>query len=320
MIGQPARLTPAIRVAVPIVVASLLLQAIGTGQTSTAAAVAGLTHRAELIGAYDAILNADFDRAAAIMAPACGDVPVWCDVMDAVSVWWRIALEPDAREHDARFARAAERAIAAADDWARKAPTRAEAWFAVGAAYGARAQWRVERQQRLAAARDGKRIKNALERALALDPLLPDARFGIGLYHYYAAVAPVGLRMFRWVLLLPGGNRQEGLQQIISAYEQGEVIRGEAAHQLHLIYLWYEDRAADALALVRALQQRYPRNPLFVINEARILDVYFHEVEASADVLRELIARAQSGDVNESTLALRRAHTLLSAMRAPGAR
>jgi tetratricopeptide (TPR) repeat protein len=299
------------------VAAGLLLQAVGTGQTSTTAARVGLTHRAELIDAYDAILNADFERVPSIMASACGDVPVWCDVMAAVSVWWQIALEPDARMHDARFMRAAEQAITSANEWAQQAPARAEAWFAVGAAYGARAQWRVEREQRLAAARDGKRIKNALERALALNPLLHDARFGIGLYRYYAAVAPVGLRMFRWLLLLPGGNRQEGLQQIIDAYQHGDVIRGEAAHQLHLIYLWYEDRASDALSLVRELQHRYPRNPLFAINEAHILDVYFHDVEASANVLHELMTRAQSADVNQSALALRRAHVLLSALRAP---
>jgi len=308
-----------LRLVAAVVAAGLLSQSFGTAQTSATAAVPGLSYRAELIDTYDAILNADFHLVPTRVAPACVDVAVWCDVMDAVSIWWQIALEPDSRVHDARFSRAVERAITAAEDWAKEAPTRAEAWFAVGAAYGAQAQWRVERKQRLAAARDGKRIKNALERALALDPLLHDAHFGIGMYRYYAAVAPVGLRMFRWLLLLPGGNRQEGLQQMIDGYEQGDVIRGEAAYQLHLIYLWYEDRPADALMLIRGLQQRYPRNPLFVLIEAKILDVYFHDVEASGNVLLELIARAQSADVNESALAVRRARTMLSALRAPAA-
>ena len=52
----------------------------------------------------------------------------------------------------------------------RTASPTAEAWFYLGAAYGARVQWRVLRQEHLAAARDGKRIKEALEQALALDP------------------------------------------------------------------------------------------------------------------------------------------------------
>jgi hypothetical protein len=307
------------RIVAALVAAGLLLQAVGSGQAPTTA-VRGLSHPEALRETYDAILNADFHLAPARMAPACVDVPVWCDVLHAVSLWWKIALDPESRVHDERFSLAVERAIASADDWTRKAPARAEAWFAVGAAYGARAQWRVERRQRLAAARDGKRIKNALERALALDPLLHDARFGIGTYRYYAAVAPVGLRLFRWLLLLPGGDREAGLQQMIDAYERGAVIRGEAAYQLHLIYLWYEERFADALTLIRELQQRYPRNPLFVIIEANILDVYFHDREASAKVLRELIARAESADVNASSLAERRADAMLRALRTPGAR
>jgi hypothetical protein len=43
----------------------------------------------------------------------------------------------------------------------------------LGAAYGTRVQFRVLREQRLSAARDGKRIKESLERALALDPSMP---------------------------------------------------------------------------------------------------------------------------------------------------
>ena len=69
-------------------------------------------------------------------------------------------------------------------------PPRAEAWFYLGASYGARAQWRSMRGEQLAAARDGKRIKESLERAVALDPSMHDARFGVGLYQYYADVAP----------------------------------------------------------------------------------------------------------------------------------
>jgi hypothetical protein len=68
----------------------------------------------------------------------------------------------------------------------------------------------VLRRERLSAARDGKRIKEALERALTLDPRLQEAYFGIGLYHYYADVAPTAAKMLRWLLLLPGGDKAQG--------------------------------------------------------------------------------------------------------------
>ena len=87
---------------------------------------------------------------------------------------------------------------------------RAEAWFYLAAAYAPLVQWRVLRGDRLAAARDGNRIRSALERALDLDPTLHDAKFGIGLYHYYADVASAGAKILRWLLLLPGGDRVAG--------------------------------------------------------------------------------------------------------------
>jgi hypothetical protein len=234
--------------------------------------------------------------------------------MRAVATWWQIALDPDSRALDASFVRAVEDAIQVTGQWTIQEPQRAEAWFAHGAAYGARAQWRVERRERLAAARDGKQIKQALEQALSLDPALHDAKFGIGLYRYYAAVAPAAFRMLRWLLLLPGGDRREGLRQMLDARERGVVVRDEADYQLHLIYLWYEERAHDALALIRGLQHRHPDNPLFLLREAHIHDVYFHDRKTSATVLRALIARADASTINNATLAGARARAQLRAL------
>jgi hypothetical protein len=278
--------------------------------------IRGLSDGLALADAYDAILNADFEDVAPRLATACESVPVWCDVLAAVAVWWRIALDPDDHRHDADFVRQVDTAIAAAEAWTTRESHRAEAWFALGAAYGARAQWRVERNERLAAARDGKRIRTALEHALSLDPALHDAKFGLGMYRYYADVAPAALRVLRWLLLLPGGDRKGGLQQMLDARERGFVVRGEAEYQLHLIYLWYENRSREALTMIQGLQERYPRNPLFVLIEAEIRDVYFHDTNASTDVLRALIVRAEQARVNQSALAWRRAHASLAALRA----
>lgn len=276
----------------------------------------GLVARDELVRAYDAILNADFDAVPEHLGRACVTVPVWCDVVETVSLWWQIALAPDETRLDEPFRRSAEHAIEAADEWTTREPQRAEAWFALGAAVGARAQWRVLRGDHLTAARDGKRIKDALERAIELDPSLHDAKFGVGMYRYYASVGPSALRLLRWLLLLPGGDRHGGLQQMEHAGDRGDVIQGEADYQLHLVYLWYENRSHDALGLIMSLQQRYPRNPLFPLIEAKIHDVYFHDHERSERVLRTLIARAIDDEVNEGDVALRRARASLNALHA----
>jgi tetratricopeptide (TPR) repeat protein len=296
----------------------IALAAAGTlsAQQPPPSPVKGLSNAPALAAAYDAILNADFESVPAHLGRECDERPPMCRVMEAMAIWWRIALEPSDRSRDARFLATAEAAIAGAESWTEEQPSRAEAWFAVGAAYSARAQWRVERHERLAAARDGKRIKEALEQALAIDPQLHDAKFGLGMYRYYAAVAPTALRMLRWLLALPGGDRDGGLEQMLDARSRGAVLRGEADYQLHLIYLWYEQRHREALTIVQQLQTRYPRNPLFPLIEAEIHDVYFHDPSASVRALHALVARVDARRVNEPALARRRAELALRALHA----
>ncbi len=158
-------------------------------------------------------------------------------------------------------------------------------------------QWRVLRGERLTAARDGNRIRAALERALALDPSLNDAYFGIGLYHYYADVAPAAAKILRFLLLLPGGDRAQGLREMLRAREHGELLTGEADFQLHVLYLWYEQKPAQARDLLVDLDRRYPTNPLFLERIAEIEDTYFHDAPASAARWQELAERARAGHV-----------------------
>jgi tetratricopeptide (TPR) repeat protein len=277
-------------------VALLSLAAPGIASPQTT----GLTAGPLLVRVYDAIFDARFDQVAALLAQTCGPVgakaaapPEACQLLEVVSLWWQIQLDPKNRVHDDQFRMKSYAAIAAIEAWTEREPKRGEAWFYLGGAYGARAQWRVLREERIAAARDGKRIKNALEQALALDPSLNDAYFGIGLYHYYADVAPAAFRMLRWVLLLPGGDRLEGMREMLRARSEGQLLQSEADYQLHLIYLWYEKQPQRALQLLRGLRDRHPGNPLFVQLIAEIQDVYLHDLQASRYTWQALLESAQ---------------------------
>ena len=119
-----------------------------------------------------------------------------------------------------------------------------------------------------------------------------DAYFGIGLYHYYADVAPAAAKVLRWLLFLPGGDRVMGLREMLQARDKGELLRGEADFQLHIVYLWYEHKTAEALDLLERLDARYPHNPLFLQLIAEIRDTYLHDHAASAAAWRLLLARA----------------------------
>ncbi len=269
---------------------------LGADQASRdAPAAGGLTGAAPLAKAYDLILDAQFDRARGELRQADAAPPEAREVLEATAAWWHIQLDPRSTALDAPFLRAIEPAIAHAEAWTRRDPTRAEAWFYLGGAYGARVQWRALRNERLAAARDGKRIKEALERAVALDPALDDAYFGLGLYLYYADVAPAAARLLRWLLLLPGGDRRTGLEMMQRTRDRGQILRGEADYQLHLIYLWYEKQHQQALDLLEALHARYPGNPVFALQIAQVQETYFHDLTASLQTYERLldVARRQ---------------------------
>ena len=259
---------------------------------------AALTEGPRLAAIYDAILDARFEQAEAQLVRACPPAPEGaCQALRLVSLWWQIQINPESRSLDRQFSNLAASTIAANDAWVRREPQRAEAWFYLAGAYAPRVQWRVLRGERIGAARDGKKIKDALERALELDPTLHDAYFGIGVYQYYADVAPAAAKVLRWLLLLPGGDRVQGLRQMVQARDRGELLEGEADFQLHLIYLWYERETADALALLERLDARYRHNPMFRQSIAEIRDEYFHDHAASAAEWRVLLERALTGTV-----------------------
>jgi hypothetical protein len=251
-----------------------------------------LTGSAPLRAVYDLILSARFDEARAQLAQACPPAPLEaCRTLAAVSLWWEIQLDPNNRRLDTALEAATAAAVRSNEQWTQREPTRAEAWFYLAGSRAPLVQWRVLRGQRLTAAREGKAIKDALERALALDPALDDAYFGIGLYHYYADVAPAAVKALRWLMLLPGGDRARGLREMRQARDRGELLRDEADYQLHWLYLWYEHDPATALSLLRRLDERHPSNPLFLERIADVQHEYFHDHAASAASWEALIAR-----------------------------
>lgn len=277
------------------------------------AASADLTGADALVRVYDAILDARFDAAEAELARACPPAPrEACDVLAATAIWWRILIDPESRALDNTFNAQTERAIKATEAWVAREPDNAEAHFYAGGAYAARVQWRVLRAEKIAAARDGKRIKQALERAIALDPELDDAYFGVGLYQYYADVAPTAAKMLRFLLLLPGGDKGEGLAQMKRTHAGGRLLKGEADYQLQIIYLWYEKRADLAADLLESLHDRYPGNPLFLAELAQLQDTYQHDITASLATWRTLLAAAKAGRVNEARVAEVRARLAIA--------
>jgi tetratricopeptide (TPR) repeat protein len=281
--------------------------AIAASAPRASAQASSLTGGDQVARTYDAILDARFEEVDPLLTRTCPPAPAdVCQLLAVVSVWWQIQQDPLYRGHDQAFQKQADAVIEVMERWTTREPARAEAWFYLGAAVGSRAQWRSLRGQTMAAARDGKRIKSSLERALMLDPNLQDAYFGIGLYHYYADVAPAYAKMLRWLLLLPGGDRERGLQEMLRARTGGQLLRSEADYQLHQIYRWYEKQTPKALELLAALARRYPHNGHFSQQIAEIED-HTENHAGSLEAWEDLVDRARAGRVANAPAMLARA-------------
>lgn len=272
--------------------------------TLDAAPVRGLTAPQAIARVLDLAYDADFAGADAEVGRACGPAPKpACDVARAVILWWRIFLDVDNRSRDQAFTAQVEAAITQTEQWTKREPERAEAWLYLGAAYGARSQFNVWRRQFIPVIRDGKRIKTALEKSLVLDPALHDAHFGIGLYRYYADMAPAILKFLRWLFFLPGGDKAGGMQQMIRTRDTGLLMRTEATYQIYQVDIWYENQIDHARSMLEELRGRHPHNPLFLLNLAQLHEIYRNDRPAALASYQTLIDGARSGAIREPALA-----------------
>jgi tetratricopeptide (TPR) repeat protein len=259
---------------------------------------AGLTSPEPLVKTYELILEARFDEAERQLKSSCPPAPQpACDVIGAVNDYWRLLPNPEDTSHDAALLTRINAAIASTEAWVGREPKRAEAWFYLGGAYGTRVLLRGLRGQYLSAARDGKRIHDSLQLAIALDPSIGDAYFGLGLYHYYAAIAPRAARILSMLMFLPGGDRAGGLKEMEQTRSKGMLLRGEADYQLHLIYLWYERQQMTALRLIEGLRTRYPTNPVFYLRLAEVQGNYIRNHQLALQTYRSLLDAVRAGRI-----------------------
>ena len=213
-----------------------------------------------------------------------------------MALWWQIQLDPCNTRARRRVRAQVDAAIAAADAWTLREPQRAEAWFYLGGAYGARVQWRVLRGERLAAARDGKRIKESLERALALDPAMADAYFGIGLYHYYADVAPAALQDAAVAAAAAGRRSRGGLEEMLRARDRRSAARAAKPTTSCTSSTSGTRSSRSARSSCSTdLRERHPRNPHFPQAAAEIQDFYIDDTAASLRSWQALLDAASGG-------------------------
>jgi len=182
-----------------------------------------------------------------------------------------------------RFRTNIDRALAIAEDEVRRDAQSASAHYDVGAAVGLMATYRATVEGSvlggLSAAR---RAFNEQEKVLDLDPHRKDAGLIVGTYRYIVGNLPVTIRWMAYIVGF-GGGRERGLQMIEEAAAYPGDSQVDARFALVLLYN-RERRFDQALAVIRDLRGRFPRNRLLWLEAGATALRAGHPAEARAEL------------------------------------
>ena len=224
-------------------------------------------------------------------------------LMEADAVWWKIYLttgnliDPDVFEvgpnssspYDALFNKLVATTIAKARANRNANRDVARNYLYEGMAYGLLGRLASMRDSNLAAARAARQMRSLLITAVQKDPNLRDAYAGLGLYDYFVDTLPTIVKLLRWMIGLPGGSRERGLQEIEYAAKHGELTRGEALYYLAKDYSRSsENQFAKSLELFKELRSQYPRNGLWTLTVGS-LEIRMGHAEEGEALYREVL-------------------------------
>ena len=181
-------------------------------------------------------------------------------------IWWAAAQDSDDFETTA-----IDSLLGRAITLARASPPGADHDFWLGTAIGYRARERELHGHALSAAKDAKAMRDAYSRVLAADSSCVDCWLGLGLYSYGLARASAIARFVAKLIGLGSGNAAEGILMLRRSATGGDLARVEATWVLAAALRReaardggrHPELGSEAVALVGALAQRYPANPVF---------------------------------------------------------
>lgn len=127
------------------------------------------------------------------------------------------------------------------------------------------------------------------------DPHYYDAYISVGVYEYVVDSVPWYLK---WLAVIIGyrGSKERGFEYLELAAQKARFTVDDA-RTMQMVLFVREGRYAEALQKARTLHQKYPKNFLFHLNQAQILERMGKAAEATS-VYREVLHKAQSGAPN----------------------
>lgn len=253
----------------------------------------------------DLLMNGDPDAAIKVFRKIQSDDPdsALGYLMEADAVWWKIyfatgnLIDPDVftvpsnskSPFDSQFNKLVDQSIAKAR--ANRNAKRDVARNALyeGMAYGLRGRLASMQGSNMAAARAAKQMRSLLIDAVQKERTLADAYSGLGLYDYFVDTLPAIVKLLRWMIGLPGGNRERGIQEIEYAAKNGQLTNAEALYYLAKNYSrTSEKQYPKSLELFQQLRSKYPGNGLWTLM-AGSLEIRMGHVEEGEALYRQVL-------------------------------
>lgn len=139
----------------------------------------------------------------------------------------------------------------------------AELHFFVGMAYALKVRVYGLRNENRNAARAGVTARAEMMRALELDPQLADATGALGLYNYYVDTLSPVVKLLRFFMGIPGGNKELGVKQMETGMNEGTMLAVDLRFILARALRQYDQKYKEALGIAEPLTTRYPQNAFF---------------------------------------------------------
>jgi tetratricopeptide (TPR) repeat protein len=134
-----------------------------------------------------------------------------------------------------------------------------------GMAYALKVRVYGLRNENRNAARAAVTARTHMLRALELDAQAADATAALGLYNYYVDTLSPVVKLLRFFMGIPGGDKEKGVQQMEVGMNQGVLLAVDVRFILARALRQYDRKYEEALAVAQPLIERYPRNPMFLV-------------------------------------------------------
>ena len=219
--------------------------------------------------------------------------------LEGLVVWWDIlpVLSVGETRLDDAFFDAMDRTIEASDRLKKRKQYPLDAVFFKAAALGFRGRHLSNREEWLAAARDGKASLKLVFDLAERDPDNPDFLFGLGVYNFFASAIPEEYPIVKpFMFFFPDADPDEGIATLHKVAREATFVGTEAAYFLLQIYMAFEPDFEKATEMVTLLRERHPSNAFFHILEGRVQSRWGRYFSA-AEVFEDVIARHDAGEM-----------------------